>query len=315
MVVPAWRFPFLLGGRILFNEVLRYRKFSSDAAVGFDWDGYGVSSKQSTLRVAAVKGVLGDAVRFEKGFTQANLAIQARLERLNARRADRVITVSRYCVERLEELYGVRGALAVPELIDLSRWRQLFDGNPAPVSGGRFTVFSVCRFYPRKRIDILLRASAQLVHRIPELDVRIAGGGLEQQRLIELWRELKLEKVVHWLGDVTDSELAREYNRADIFCLPSVQEGFGIVFLEAMAAGKPIVAARSAAVPEVIPQGMLVEPDNPEALAEGIFRLYTDSALRQQLSESGKIRVRDFEMRNVARQFLAAVGVSSETRR
>ena len=74
--------------------------------------------------------------------------------------------------------------------------------------------------------------------------------------------------VIHWVGDIPMARLAEEYNRCDVFCLPSAQEGFGIVFLEAMAAGKPIVAARVAAVPEVVRNGILVEPDNQEALAD-----------------------------------------------
>ena len=86
-----------------------------------------------------------------------------------------------------------------------------------------------------------------------------------------------------WIGDVTQRQLAAEYQQADIFCLPSVQEGFGIVFLEAMAAGKPIVAARSAAVPEVVQHGCLVEPDNAEALAAAIETLYFDAELRMRL--------------------------------
>ena len=91
------------------------------------------------------------------------------------------------------------------------------------------------------------------------------GGGPEAARLRRLWRELHLEGTVRWIGDVTASQLAAEYNRADVFCLPSVQEGFGIVFLEAMAAGKPIVAARAAAVPEVVHHGLLVEPKRRRA--------------------------------------------------
>ena len=137
-----------------------------------------------------------------------------------------------------------------------------------------------------------------------ELEIRIVGGGPEAGRLCALARELRLESTVNWLGNATPDNLACEYNRADVFCLPSVQEGFGIVFLEAMAAGKPIVAARAAAVPEVVQHGLLTEPDNPEALAEGIFRLYGDSDLRMRLGASGRIEVEKYEMKRVAAQFL-----------
>ena len=312
LITPNPHLPIFTAERILFNEQLRHRKFIGDATVGFDLDGYGVRGKPEMPHVAAIKGVLADAVRFERGFTRASLALQARLEGVHARRADRVITVSKYCAERIEEFYGVRDAVVVPELIDLEAWQALFEANPAPTDSGRFTVLCVCRFYPRKRVDVLLRAAAMLAPAIPELEVRIVGDGPERPRLENLWRELRLEAVVRWLGDLRTEALASEYKRADVFCLPSVQEGFGIVFLEAMAAGKPIVAARAAAIPEVVRAGLLVEPDRPEAFAEAILKLYADSELRQRLAECGTLWVANFEMMHVARQFLAAVACESE---
>jgi glycosyltransferase involved in cell wall biosynthesis len=112
---------------------------------------------------------------------------------------------------------------------------------------------------------------------------------------------------VVWLGDVSRAQLLAEYNRADVFCLPSVQEGFGIVLLEAMAAAKPIVASRAAAIPEVAPQAVLVEPDNPEALAAGIEELYRSPEARAELGSTGAQWVEQFDAPRVAGLFLQAV--------
>jgi glycosyltransferase involved in cell wall biosynthesis len=90
--------------------------------------------------------------------------------------------------------------------------------------------------------------------------------------------------------------------------MPSVQESFGIVFLEAMAAGKPIVAVRAASVPEVVKHGMLVEPDSDEALAEGIERLYKDPALRAALVDESWRWVERFDGPLVAAQFMNVLG-------
>jgi len=302
------RTPVYTATRILFNEALRWRNFEGEATIGIDADGYAIAGRRnSPPHVACVKGVLGDAVRFEGGGTRLSLKLQAWLEANHARRADLVITVSRYCAERLYELYGVKHAVVVPELINLDAWRNLFRANRPAVNPRKFTVLSVCRFYPRKRLDVLLRAVALLRDRTRELEVRIVGNGPEFNRLQQISSGLHLQSVVRWLGDVSRETLAGEYNRADVFCLPSVQEGFGIVFLEAMAAGKPIVAARAAAVPEVVRNGILVEPGNPEALAQAMIQLYRDPDLRASLALGGLRDVEQFEMRRVARQFLREI--------
>src|SRR5581483_8875037 len=113
---------------------------------------------------------------------------------------------------------------------------------------------------------------------------------------------------VTFLGDVSRAALASEYTRADIFCLPSVQEGFGIVLLEAMAAGTPIVAARAAAIPEVVPHGMLVEPESALHLSAGIEELYRAPERRRELARIGEEWVEQFDAAVVARRFLEAVG-------
>ena len=187
----------------------------------------------------------------------------------------------------------------------MGEWRRLLEQNPAVAP--RFTVLFVGRFYRRKRVDVLLHAAAALRSRIPELEVRMVGNGPCNSAWRALARELKLEGVVTWLGDVTRAELAAEFNRAQLFCLPSVQEGFGIVLLEAMAAGRPIVAARAGAVPEVAPHGLLVEPENAEALAAGIEALYGSEEQRTVQAKAGAAWVEQFESTQVARQFLEAI--------
>jgi glycosyltransferase involved in cell wall biosynthesis len=309
MIAPGIRLQPFLARRYLFNQALRFRSdWNYSAIIGFDADGFALSRLVGVTRIANIKGVLADALPFERGLTRFSMGLQARWEAENARRADLVITISQYCKERLRDLYGVRGPIAiVPELIDLDTWRHLFLANPATKSAQEFTVLCVCRFYPRKRVALLLWAAHFLRQRIPGLQVRIVGGGPEARSLLRLWRKLKLEPVVTWVGEIPRHELAREYNRADVFCLPSVQEGFGIVFLEAMAAGIPIVAARAAAIPEVVKHGVLVEPENAEALADGIWRLWRDPELRITLQQQQRQDVEEYEMIRVTKQFLQVI--------
>jgi glycosyltransferase involved in cell wall biosynthesis len=300
---PRARLPVYTCERLWFNRWLSPSP-DFDLTVGFDMDGYRIA--RSPSHVASLKGVIADEVRFESGLTRLTMSLQARCERLHVERAARVLATSRYSGERAREFYGLRELPAiVPELIDLGEWRRLLELHPA--NSTRFTVLFVGRLYRRKRVAVLLRAAAALAGRIPGLEVRIAGNGPCGPDLHRLAREWKLDGTVTWLGDVSRAELLAEYNRADVFCLPSVQEGFGIVLLEAMAAAKPIVASRAAAIPEVAPHAVLVEPDSPEALAAGIERLYGSLETRASLGAAGARWVEQFDAPRVARRFLEAV--------
>src|SRR3954447_4588453 len=292
---PRGALPVYTAQRLLFNRGLRADP-ACDLTVGFDMDGYRIAAGVGS-HVASLKGVIADEARFERGLTRWTMSMQARWEGLHVGRAARVLCTSRYSAERARAFYGLGELPAiVPELIDLAEWRTLLgNGWGRPVAG---SVLFVGRFYRRKRVDVLLRAAAIARHRVPGLEVRIVGNGPCAPVLHALARELKLDGVVTWLGDVTRAQLVDEYRRAAVFCLPSVQEGFGIVLLEAMAAGVPIVAAQAAAIPDVAPHASLFEPDNPEALAAAL------AEVRPQPEASRWVE--QFDAPVVAAQFLAA---------
>ena len=314
LVVPKFNFPIYTVKRLLFNQWLRFQpRDHCDVTVGFDMDGYTVAGVGHGLHVASIKGVIADEMRFESGLTRATMGVQAKCEQLHVHRADSVITTSRYAAERIQELYGLSYAPSViPELIDLAGWRKLSNENPGRPDSAKFVVLSVCRFYPRKRLNILLGAAERLRAAIPRLSVRIVGGGPEIHRLQSMRREKGLQDIVTWQKDISQSELASEYNSCDVFCLPSVQEGFGLVFLEAMARGKAIVAARSGAVPEVARHSVLVEPDSVGALAEAIELLYRNPALRVQVGTAGLQFVQQFDAPVVAKQFMREIEIIAE---
>jgi glycosyltransferase involved in cell wall biosynthesis len=298
--------------RWIYNARVALSPPAADVVVGIDLDGFVWAGQPRTARfVVALKGIIADELRNERGLVRALLGVQARWERLNTERAERVIVPSRYSAAMAHNLYEVPAErlVVVPEPIDVADWRRRF-ATVAPTPRGAPTVLSVARMYPRKRLDDLLRAAVLLRDRIPPVRIRIVGEGPESDRLHALHGTLGLGETVTFLGDVSRQALAVEYARADCFCLPSVQEGFGIVFAEAMAAGLAVVACRAAAVPEIVEDrrtGLLVNRESPEELAMALETLLMNDGLRADLGAAGAARVAAFDLEPVARRFVQVV--------
>lgn len=304
----------LTARRLLFNlhlpAILSHLRY--DLAVGFDIDGFLWSKRERrTPYLASIKGVLAEESRQERGAVRRLLWSLSRLEGVNARHADGVITTSDYCRRAIRRHYGVaeQRVRLVPEGIDLKRWRRI--AREAPRRSDGATILCVARQYPRKHIADLLRAMPLVRAAIPNAHAVVVGDGPEHASLRALAAELRLGDAVNLVGAIPDDDaVARMYHRADIFCLPSVQEGFGIVFLEAMASGLPIVATTAAAIPEVVPHrraGLLVPPADVSALAAALIELLRNPDQRAAYGAFGQAHVEAYDWERVADRFLDQV--------
>ena len=170
----------------------------------------------------------------------------------------------------------------------------LTDNPPERNSPSITRLLAVGRLEEMKGFDVALEAMRLIRRSAPHVRLAIAGEGSQRTYLTEaIWR-LGLEDSVSLLGERDDvPDLMRD---ADVFVHPTRWEGFGLVLLEAMRAGLPVVASRVSAVPEVIEDGVtgiLVPPDDPEALASALLRLVCDLPLCRKMGTAGFRRLKE----------------------
>lgn len=146
-----------------------------------------------------------------------------------------------------------------------------------------------------KGADLLISAVAQLRGTHPDLHLAAVGSGDDLPRLRALAARLGVSEAIHFFEDLSREEIAACYARADLFALPSTAEGFGLVFLEAMAFSKAVVGAAAGGSMDVIEDGvngLLVPANDPERLAQALDRLLRDEALCAELGRRGAEIVR-----------------------
>jgi glycosyltransferase involved in cell wall biosynthesis len=146
-----------------------------------------------------------------------------------------------------------------------------------------------------KGVDDLIRAVAQLQTRFPRLCLAAVGDGDDLPRLKKIAGDLGVSESVRFLTNLSRNEIAACYARSEIFALPSTGEGFGLVFLEAMAFGKPLIGAARGGITDIIQEkvnGLLVPAGDLKSLVEALEELLENESLRIELGRRGAENVR-----------------------
>lgn len=218
-----------------------------------------------------------------------------RLRRLALQRASAVGCVSEHtagCVQRVQGVQAARCARLINALAALPAGGEPTIGQGSPIAAaGRVRILSVTRLHPGepKGIDLMLRAVAAL----PGVEYTVIGSGGALPDLMRLATELGVAGRVRFTGPLSDADRDTELQRCDVFALPSRGEGFGIVYLEAMAHGKPCLAASAGGAPEVVADGetgLVVEPA-VEPVRAALQLLAASAELRRLLGQAGRERV------------------------
>ncbi len=171
-------------------------------------------------------------------------------------------------------------------------------------------ILSVQRLHPRKGMEYLIDAIPIILDKKPSAQFVIVGKGSEKAKIEKKIEILHIENNVKLVGFVPDSELPHYYANCDLFVLNSLYEAFGIVLLEAMASGKPVVATTVGGVPEVVMNGktgFLVSPRKPKQLAEASIKILQDPEMKQKMGNSGLNRVlKRFSWDSIVKKYLNA---------
>jgi glycosyltransferase involved in cell wall biosynthesis len=219
----------------------------------------------------------------------------SKLEGEAAKNATLTVTISKYSCKKIVQFYGVDEAKIriVPNGVDTQRFKPSESCESIKRQIGidsKLCVLFVGRLIPRKGLPYLVEAAKQIVKEFSQTMFLIVGDGPLRNHLVSYLEKMNLSGNFVFLGDVSETTLPKLYNCADIFVLPSIQEGQGIALLEAQATAKPIVAFNVGGVHEAVMNketGLLVKPDSRE-LAEALLKLLSSWSLREKMGSRGR---------------------------
>ncbi len=164
-------------------------------------------------------------------------------------------------------------------------------------------ILSAGKISPRKNVQGVLEALAQIAKEVPHHLVLVGGAGWETEQVLAKLADGALQDRVHLLDYVTDAQLHALYKRAALYVHPSLYEGFGLTVLEAMASGVPVITSDSSSLPEVAGDaGILVNPHDVGMIAEAMRILCHDTELQDRKRVEGMLRAKEFSWDDCAAQ-------------
>ena len=235
------------------------------------------------------------------GWPISTIMLKRRLRKLNGK-----IAVSKPAMEFASK-YVPGDYEIIPNGIDLDH----FSPNVSPIDefcDGKVNILFVGRLEKRKGVNYLLEAYKRIKQEIPNSRLIIVGPGTRLRGKYEKQVKRSGLKDVVFVGHVSYDELPRYYGTADIFCAPATgRESFGIVLLEAMAMGKPIVASNIDGYASVMThgvEGLLVPPKHKEMLAQSLITLMASESLRQEMGARGRLTAEGYDWKHIAQRVL-----------
>jgi len=162
-------------------------------------------------------------------------------------------------------------------------------------------ILGVGRMVSRKGFDLVIKAMPQILSKIPQAQLVLIGDGPEKNKLVQIIKDLKLERQVTLLSKVGDAELQNWFKKSNVFIMPCHQngadvEGLGTVFLEAASYGLPIVVGNSGGAPEAVinlETGFLVNPNSLEEISEALIKILSDTNKAHAMGEAGRKMVEE----------------------
>ncbi len=310
----------------VFNRTISkmFNKIKADVYEAHAISGYGflnVLRKQKIKKpfIQTVHGVLADEYIQSSKSVSPSLKIKlsnffmrylGRIEKDVTRKATVIVTVSQYSAQKIAELYSVdrKTIRIVPNGVDLQKFKPTEDCKKVKdLIGGNCenVVLFVGNLIPRKGLHFLIEAAKYIIKEMKNTKFVVVGDGPLRTHLISYSKEQGVSGNFVFLGNVSEDELPRLYNCADILASPSIQEGLGITLLEAQATARPVVAFNVTAITEVVKNretGLLVKPDSLE-LANAISSLLSDKKLRKRMGDAGREYVsKNFSWNSCAQQ-------------
>jgi phosphatidyl-myo-inositol dimannoside synthase len=224
----------------------------------------------------------------------------SRLQLLGTKRVDRIVSISASTRDQMLSNNKLRGKRfdILPCTLDpyYDRGTTYRSRSELSLPSGRM-ILSVSRLDALERyknIDKVIEAMPRVLKEIPDAFYVVVGDGTDRERLERIAKDSGVHEKVIFTQRVSDDLLPSYYQACDVFVLPSLEEGFGIVFLEAMSHAKPCIGVRAGAIPEMLEDGktgFLAASNDNEALTDHIIRLLNNETMRRAMGESGKDRL------------------------